>query len=498
MAWIGYAGNDKEKTICPMASAGVDSGYIAAAKFTCADVERNGPIGAAIHAGLPVIVQDVATDSTMLPLRTEALERGYKSVIAMPLVNSGRTFGVIGIYAQDIDAFTTDNVVILKELSDDIAFGIRSIRIAVEQKKDMVALKESYAKENALFESLCEAIVAVDNKGIIITVNQALGRLLGLSREKILGYSFQTIFSLADEKGVSVGQMERPLAKVLAGSQGYIAFSGYLNTANKNISVEVIAAPVMVDSMVIGAVDIIRDTTKQKELDKARLDFFSLASHQLRTPLTGIRWITEILKGGKNLSEKEREYMSDADTLSAHLLGVIDEMLNMATVEGGTYKIMPIKIDIIKFIHDYLKEVRPIVDKNKLQVIATDTPDTLEIESDMCAMRAVINTIVANAVEYNNIGGIVELHVTKPDESHVRIIVKDTGIGIPQGDLPHIFEKFKRAANAKKIKVDGTGIGLYIAKQFADLVGATITFESEEGKGSTFTAEFPLFLSQTK
>ncbi|MFA6338624.1 MAG: PAS domain S-box protein [Candidatus Paceibacterota bacterium] len=149
LVWIGFVEQDEEKTIRPVAYAGFDSSYIEKAKLTYADTPRGrGPGGVAIRTGEISIARDIATDPAMIPWREDALKRGYQSIIALPLMNEGKTFGVIGVYSNETDAFNDDEIKILKELAGDLAYGITTLRIRADEKKYKEALIRSETELN--------------------------------------------------------------------------------------------------------------------------------------------------------------------------------------------------------------------------------------------------------------------------------------------------------------------------------------------------------------
>ncbi|MFA4878417.1 MAG: PAS domain S-box protein, partial [Methanoregula sp.] len=180
MAWIGFAEQDEAKTLRPVAHAGDEAGYLMSARVTWADSERGrGPGGTTIRTGQPSIVRNIPVDPAFTPWRAEALKRGYQSIIALPLTCEGRTFGAIGIYAGEPDAFDTEEVKILKELADDLAFGITTLRMRARRDLAEEALQKSEEKYHNLYLNSALGIFHSTFEGRFIDINPAMANLLG-------------------------------------------------------------------------------------------------------------------------------------------------------------------------------------------------------------------------------------------------------------------------------------------------------------------------------
>jgi len=173
------------------------------------------------------------------------------------------------------------------------------------------------------------------------------------------------------------------------------------------------------------------------------------------------------------------------------LTELVDLMLSLSRIESGKIGITPEPLEVITFVSRYLEEIAPLRDKKELNLIFEDHPAELSVMIDKSALHTIVQNVISNAIEYTPNNGRVEITIQKKKDVFV-VKVEDTGIGIPQLQQSYIFEKFARADNAKLYKTDGTGIGLYIANRFANLLGGKVWFQSEENKGSTFYIELPI------
>jgi PAS domain S-box-containing protein len=187
LAWIGYVEHDEQKSIRPVASAGYEDGYIEKSKVSWGENERgSGPGGRAVRTKLPVVCRDTATDDSFAPWRADAIKRGYSSLLAIPLIIDDLVFGVIGIYAKEINSFDAEEMKLMEEIANDLAFGIKSLRIRVEHKLAEVTLQESEARYRALFQGAAEGILVADieTKKFLYT-NPTLCRMLGYTEEEL-------------------------------------------------------------------------------------------------------------------------------------------------------------------------------------------------------------------------------------------------------------------------------------------------------------------------
>jgi PAS domain S-box-containing protein len=236
------------------------------------------------------------------------------------------------------------------------------------------------------------------------------------------------------------------------------------------------------------------DVTKEKEVDKAKSEFVSLASHQLRTPLSAIRWYTELMldKSSGKTTKKQKEYLKEIMSGSQRMIDLVNSLLNVSRLETGTFKIEPVESDIIKVSKEILKEIKIIAKESNVKLTSKFEKDLPEIKIDAELMTIILQNLLTNAVKYSHVkNGKVNFNLTKDDKSLI-MKIEDNGLGIPENQQDKVFTKMFRADNAKKAEVGGSGLGLYLIKLVIDKIGGEISFESEENKGTTFTVKIPL------
>jgi PAS domain S-box-containing protein len=252
------------------------------------------------------------------------------------------------------------------------------------------------------------------------------------------------------------------------------------------------------------------DVTKEKEIDKAKSEFVSLASHQLRTPLSAINWYTEMLLAGDagKINTEQKEYLEAIYTGNQRMVDLVNALLNVSRLELGTFLIEAQPTDVVALAKSVLDELRPKYTE-KQQVVEAVHDEIPLYSADPKLLRMVLQNLLTNAVKYTPEKGHVSLQLrivkkgatvaTVPArQDSLAIIVADTGYGIPKSQQEKIFSKMFRADNAREKEAEGSGLGLYIVKSVADQSGGQVWFTSEENKGTTFYILLPLSGMQKK
>lgn len=249
----------------------------------------------------------------------------------------------------------------------------------------------------------------------------------------------------------------------------------------------------------------LRPATPQKAgqtVESAKTEFLTLASHQLRTPVSAIKWYSELLLAGDAgpLDNQQREYIQQIYGSTARLNSIIDAMLLTANLDLGHLTVRPEPTDLALLCKVVLIDMLHIQSSPKKLDIQEDYhPNLPKIALDPQLTKTILRTVVGNAIKYTPAGGKIRISI-QPDpqklstssQGSLRIQVSDTGYGIPEGQQKDIFVKLFRAANIKEKDTDGTGLGLYVTKALLQQVGGRISFSSKENEGSTFMILLPV------
>lgn len=240
------------------------------------------------------------------------------------------------------------------------------------------------------------------------------------------------------------------------------------------------------------------DITKQKELEQAKDEFISVASHQLRTPLGSIRWNLDLLlETQKELPPMAREQVQEAHLSTMRMLGLVADLLNVARIEQNRVQTIPTETNLIDIARLAIAEMKPIARARKI-TISLESDETLPIiYMDPKHIREVIQNLLSNAVKYTAPEGWVRCKMMS-QKNEIIMSVSDNGIGIPKADQKQLFGKFFRASNVTVTDTEGSGLGLFVVKSFVKGWGGRIWFESETGKGTTFFVTIPLHTKSSK
>lgn len=363
--------------------------------------------------------------------------------------------------------------------------------LVVEKERERQLASEK-AQGEALLESIGEGIIAVDRSGKAITVNRAAEIMLGIKSERTVGRDWLRKERIQDEKGATLPAWQRPLQRALLRGKRVSGTYTFIRRDGTTFPASVTAAPILIGGTVVGAIKVFRDVTQEHAIDRAKSEFVSLASHQLRTPLTTVRWYSERMLGphAPPLDKQAQRYVEEIYRSNLRLIDLVNALLNVSRIELGTVAIDSHPADLISVIDGVLRDIGPQLHAKRIKIIRRVTGPIPRLLLDVKLLGIVLQNVLTNAVKYSRPGGSIRVGVSRP-ASGLMISVRDNGIGIPVDQQDKIFTKLFRADNARAIQPDGTGLGLYIARSVVERSGGKIWFKSQPRRGTTFFIQLP-------
>ena len=390
---------------------------------------------------------------------------------------------------------------LLSEIGKQLVEEIKENKaIAANLEANVEELEHEKSKAEALLQSIGEGVFAVDTDENVILTNTLVNEFFGIKEMKE-NQDWHKLFAMYDKDGKKLPKNEEPITKAIASGKPYNSRTHfYKNASGKLIPIDATAAPVLQNDENHGAVMVFRDVTEERAIDKAKNEFVSIASHQLRTPLTSINWYSEALlkkAGSKDPHKDNRNYVQAINSSSRRLATLVRDLLNVSRLELGSVGIEVKEFDLHDSVKKILTDLKPLIDENKINLTHRVSKDGSKLVSDQALVEMVIQNLLTNAIKYTPEGGKVTLHCEPIEDNKVEIAITDTGYGIPKSAQSKLFSKMFRAENITEKGIEGTGLGLYIVKSVVELLEGDIQFTSELDKGSTFTVEFPVTLSKS-
>lgn len=352
---------------------------------------------------------------------------------------------------------------------------------------------EEKSRLESILENIGEGVVAIDSQRKVLLLNKIGEQLLGWKEVNLIGKVINDL-PLVDAEGQPVPLEKRPTyVSVTTGKNVYTNNYYFVRKDRSTFPIGITIAPIILNDKVLGAIGVFRDITKEKEVDKAKTEFVSLASHQLRTPLSAIKWYTEMLIAGDagKLSAEQEKYLGEIYHGNQRMVELVNALLNVSRIEIGTLLVEPEPTNITLLVQNVIDEQKAQIDEKKIEVSFIPEKDIPLMQADPKLLRMVVQNLLSNAVKYTPEAGKIEISLSLNDKQEVTLKVADTGYGIPNNQQDKIFTKLFRADNAREKDTEGTGLGLYIVKSIVDNSGGQIRFESQENKGTTFYVTLP-------
>ncbi len=389
-----------------------------------------------------------------------------------------------GDFSSQIILKTNDELGQLAASFNQMSSSLRSsyLRLALEKERD-----------ETLLESMSEGMIALDENGNIVLINSVASALLELpAQAEITGKAFTDAVRLFTQEGYDLTPEGRPTSTLHSGVATNTVF-GFLTKAKRKMLINIASSPVKLEDRIAGAIFVLRDVTKEKEVDRMKTEFISLPSHQLRTPLSAIKWFSEMLLNGDagELKPEQLDFTKNIADSTDRMVDLVNSLLNISRIESGRIIVDPHPTDLQQLITGIVNDLKAKTEERQQTLVISVHSDLPKINLDPRLISQVYLNLLTNAIKYTPKKGEISVFISKKGEDIISQVT-DNGYGIPKAQQGRIFQKFFRAENVAKVETDGTGLGLYLIKAIVESSGGKIWFESEEGKGTSFWFTIPV------
>ena len=377
---------------------------------------------------------------------------------------------------------------IRRQKTDDNTSSLENKLSAVESKSDVV------------INAIDDGVLAISKDGNIELINPSAQQIIGWDQGDALGLNWKSVLKLVTSDGKDVEDLENPISQSLSKNQPTHNDKLFLLTSSeKRILVSIVSSPVGTDGE--GIIVVFRDITKEKAEEREQAEFISTASHEMRTPVASIEGYLGLAlnPATAHIDEKARDFITKAHESAQHLGRLFQDLLDISKVEDGRMKNNPKIINVNEFLKDIFDGLATKASEKQLNyifmpdIVGESKEKSLQpifyANIDPDHFREVVSNLIENAIKYTPSGEVV-VNVTG-DDKQISVSVKDSGIGIPAEDIPHLFQKFYRVDNSDTREIGGTGLGLYLSRRLAEAMSGNLRVESKYKEGSTFYLEIP-------
>lgn len=368
------------------------------------------------------------------------------------------------------------------------------VQVATAELADRVHdLQESRGRLDAVIDSMQDGLVVYDRNHLALRANPFMLALFGLKPDQVIGKTAAQVAELTGEPPFEVAEPSLVLGSAEDSPSGEASIFE-LEGPRKRFVRRVISPVIGEGAPLSGLVVVYQDITDQKEVEQLKDDFLSIASHELKTPLTSIMGYTQLLN--RRLGQEARVAGSDdvievIENQCRRMKRLVEDLLDVSRIERGTLETAQVRVDMTNLVQSAVEKLRGTSPQHHFHVLVPEAP--LMVWGDEDRLDQVVSNLLSNAIKYSPDGGRVEVRVTRTSDS-AQVAVQDWGIGIPEDQQARIFSRFYQAeAVVRSRRFGGMGLGLFISKAIIDEMGGTITVDSTVGKGSIFRFTLPIY-----
>lgn len=389
---------------------------------------------------------------------------------------------------------------IINNLSQGLQSLANSLEGEIQKEKELalnfVELKKAKAKDDALLGSIGEGVIAINNEKKIILFNRSVSLLTNFLPTEAIGNYYSRILKFEYEAG-----RETVPDFISAGLGGlFLNISGHLVLVSRNgkkIPVAHILTPIVdQNKQIIGVMVVLKDITNERQLENLKDEFVSIASHELRTPMTAIKGLISMIFEGDygEIYPGLKEPLSDIASSTNRLIQLVNDMLDVSRIQGGRVKYVLSEIKIADLIQEIINLMKPLATQKGIELRFNQNKEET-IYADINKVKQILSNLIGNALKFTD-KGFIEI-IYHSQNTSLLISVRDTGMGIMPEDQKKLFSKFQQITSAQMGRPVGSGLGLYISREFARKMGGDLWVSfSTPDQGSVFSFSVPLANTQ--
>lgn len=405
---------------------------------------------------------------------------------AIPLKGKDRTHGVLYLVSFRPHIFTDEEKRILTSVGEMTGMALENIWLYEEMTHLMLTEK---GLAEVVFNSISDGLYTVDIDCVITSMNRAAEKILGIPARNLIGKRCMDTIEHRDRDGDErLCGMECPLNNAIQG-RSISREMDYIHPSGKRILLNVRCSPLIdAKGLLIGAVQVFRDITREREIDRMKTEFVKTVSHEFRTPLSAIIGMTEMLIDGEVDRGRSLEYLNTILNEGVRLSNLVSDLLDISRIESGEGIFNEGDVDFDLLLHYIKKTLSDIIIKKGIRLETRVADEVRHFRGDRERLMQLLMNLIANSINYSDSGCLINVNISRDGEA-VRIEVSDTGWGIPDEDIPFLTKKFFRGKHG--IKTKGTGLGLSLCNEIVQLHGGTLDIKSRLGSGTSVTVQLP-------
>jgi len=360
-----------------------------------------------------------------------------------------------------------------KDEIGELAVTLNKMAQDIENKIKEINIQNQ--KLSAIFNSMIEGVVVLDKAGRIVSVNSSIEKIFGVSKDSVRNRVFL--------EAIRNNDIAEVINTILKEGKSLTTEITLIYPVRRIFAVS--AAPVFDNNATTGCLLVIHDITELRRLETMRSDFVANVSHELKTPLTSIKGFVEtLLEGALEDKENNRNFLKIIQDHAERLNNLVEDLLSLSHLESREITLNKRSIDLKQQVDDVISGFKAELKKKNIEIRDELSANVL-ISADKDRIEQVFTNLFDNAIKFNKENGSIRIF-SQEINGRIKIVVEDSGIGIPEKDLPRIFERFYRVDKARSRELGGTGLGLSIVKHIIELHKGSVGVESTEGFGSKF------------